>query len=35
MKTAALKVHYEWLYKLQPVIEAAQRECAEKRDSRT
>lgn len=24
-----LKVHYEWLHKLQPIIEAAHRECAE------
>ena len=26
--TLILKVHYEWVHELQPVIEAAQRECA-------
>lgn len=26
--TLILQVHYEWLYQLQPVIEAAQQECA-------
>lgn len=27
--TLVLKVHYEWVHQLQPIIEAAQRECAE------
>jgi hypothetical protein len=27
--TLVLKVHYEWVHELQPIIEAAQRECAE------
>jgi hypothetical protein len=26
--TLVLKVHYEWVSELQPLIEAAQRECA-------
>jgi hypothetical protein len=26
--TLTLKVHYEWVHELQPIIEAAQRECA-------
>lgn len=26
--TLTLKVHYEWVHKLKPIIEAAQRECA-------
>jgi hypothetical protein len=29
--TLILKVHYEWVHELKPIIEAAQRECAEKR----
>lgn len=29
--TLILRVHYEWVHELQPIIEAAQRECAEKR----
>lgn len=29
--TLLLKVHYEWVHKLKPIIEAAQRECAEVR----
>lgn len=29
--TLLLKVHYKWVHQLQPVIEAAQRECAESR----
>ena len=27
--TLILKVHYEWVHELKPIIEAAQRECAE------
>jgi hypothetical protein len=27
--TLVLKVHYEWAHKLTPIIEAANRECAE------
>lgn len=27
-RTLILKVHYEWVHELQPIIEAAQRECA-------
>lgn len=27
-RTVLLKVHYEWVHELQPIIEAAQRECA-------
>ncbi len=27
-ETLILKVHYEWVHELQPIIEAAQRECA-------
>jgi hypothetical protein len=30
--TLTLKVRYEWAYKLKPVIEAAQSECAEIKD---
>lgn len=26
--TLTLKVHFEWVHELQPIIEAAQRECA-------
>jgi hypothetical protein len=29
--TLTLKVHYEWVHQLKPIIEAAQRECAEMR----
>lgn len=29
--TLILKVHYEWVHELQPIIEAAQRECAERK----
>lgn len=29
--TRILKVSYEWVHELQPIIEAAQRECAETR----
>jgi len=29
--TMILMVHYEWVHELQPIIEAAQRECAESR----
>lgn len=29
--TLVLRVHYEWVHELQPIIEAAQKECAEKR----
>lgn len=25
--TSILKVHYEWVHQLQPIIEAAEREC--------
>lgn len=32
--TLILKVHYEWVHELQPIIEAAQRECAEHKASR-
>jgi hypothetical protein len=32
--TLILKVHYEWVHELQPIIEAAQRECAELRSKR-
>jgi hypothetical protein len=28
MGTSILQVHYEWVHKLQPIVEAAQRECA-------
>lgn len=28
--TSTLKVRYEWVHKLRPIIEAAQAECAEK-----
>lgn len=28
-----LKVHYKWAHKLQPIIEAAARECAELRQA--
>jgi hypothetical protein len=28
-QTLILKVHYEWAHKLTPIIEAANRECAE------
>ncbi len=31
--TLTLKVHYEWVSKLKPIIEAAQRECAELRST--
>jgi hypothetical protein len=31
--TLILKVHYEWVHELQPIIEAAQRECAAKRNA--
>jgi hypothetical protein len=27
-KTLLLKVHYEWVHELLPIIKAAQRECA-------
>jgi hypothetical protein len=27
--TSIIKVSYEWVHELQPIIEAAQRECAE------
>lgn len=30
-----LKVHYEWVHELQPIIEAAQRECAERKSELT
>lgn len=30
--TLVLKVHYKWVHELQPIIEAAQKECAEKRE---
>jgi hypothetical protein len=30
-KNLILKVHYEWVHELKPIIEAAQRECAEAR----
>jgi hypothetical protein len=30
--TLTLKVHYEWVSQLQPIIEAAQRECAEAKE---
>jgi hypothetical protein len=30
-RTLTLKVHCEWVSQLQPIIEAAQRECAEMR----
>lgn len=33
--TLTLKVHYEWVSKLQPIIEAAQRECAKVKASQT
>jgi hypothetical protein len=29
--TLLVQVHYEWVHELQPIIEAAQRECAEQR----
>lgn len=29
--TLILKVHYEWVHELQPIIEAAQRECADRK----
>jgi hypothetical protein len=29
--TLVLQVHYEWIHKLMPIIEAAQKECAEKK----
>lgn len=29
--TSVLKVHYKWVHELQPIIEAAQRECAERK----
>lgn len=29
--TLVLKVHYEWVHELKPIIEAAQRECADLR----
>jgi hypothetical protein len=29
--TLILRVYYEWVHELQPIIEAAQRECAEHR----
>jgi hypothetical protein len=29
--TSVLRIHYEWVHELKPIIEAAQRECAEKR----
>ena len=29
--TVILTVHYEWVYKLQPIIEAAEGECASMR----
>jgi hypothetical protein len=31
--TLTLKVHYEWVHELKPIIEAAQRECAEIRNA--
>ena len=33
--TSILMVHYEWVHELQPTIEAAQRECAERREELT
>lgn len=30
--TLTLRVYYEWVKDLQPIIEAAQKECAEKRE---
>ena len=33
--TLTLKVHYEWVSQLQPIIEAAQRECAEVKSSQS
>jgi len=27
-RSSILKVHYEWVHVLQPIIEAAQKECA-------
>jgi hypothetical protein len=30
-ETLILKIHYEWAHELLPIIEAAQRECAEQR----
>lgn len=32
-RTLILQVHYEWVHELQPIIEAAQRECADKRNA--
>jgi len=29
--TLILRVHYEWVHELQPIIEAAQRECTERK----
>ena len=29
--TLILKVYYEWVHELKPIIEAAQRECAERK----
>lgn len=31
--TLILQVHYEWVHELQPIIEAAQRECAEQKEA--
>jgi hypothetical protein len=33
--TLTLKVHYEWVSQLQPIIEAAQRECAKVKASQS
>lgn len=33
--TLILKVHYEWVHELQPIIEAAQRECADRKSELT
>jgi hypothetical protein len=33
--TSILQVHYEWVHEVQPVIEAAERECAESKQELT
>ena len=33
--TSIIRVHYEWVHKLKPIIEAAQRECAEQKARET
>lgn len=33
--TSIFQVHYEWVHDVQPIIEAAQRECAERKQELT